>query len=62
MLKTLGAHIKEYKKASIATPMFMIGWKDNDIGYAGKKLLKKSIEMDGFEYTAPLRSVSVFTL
>ena len=25
MLKTLGAHIKEFKKASIATPIFMIG-------------------------------------
>ncbi|MCM1025637.1 MAG: ABC transporter ATP-binding protein/permease [Roseburia sp.] len=25
MLKTLGAHIKEFKKASIATPVFMIG-------------------------------------
>ncbi len=25
MLKTLGAHIKEFKKASIATPLFMIG-------------------------------------
>ena len=25
MLKTLSAHIKEYKKASIATPIFMIG-------------------------------------
>ena len=25
MLKTLGAQIKEYKKASIATPVFMIG-------------------------------------
>lgn len=25
MLKTLGAHVKEYKKASIITPMFMLG-------------------------------------
>ena len=25
MLKTLGAQIKEFKKASIATPLFMIG-------------------------------------
>ena len=24
MIKTLAAHIKEYKKASIATPFFMI--------------------------------------
>ena len=24
MLKTLGAYVKEYKKASIATPLFMI--------------------------------------
>ncbi len=31
---------------SVANPMFMIGWKDNDNGYDGKKLLKKSIEME----------------
>ena len=31
---------------SVATPMYMMGWKDNDIGYGGKKLLKKSIEME----------------
>lgn len=34
------------QKISVATPMFMMGWKDNDVGYAGKKLLKKSIEME----------------
>jgi len=31
---------------SVATPMFMMGWKDNDVGYSGRKLLKKSIEME----------------
>lgn len=31
---------------SVATPMFMLGWKDNDVGYSGKKLLKKIIEME----------------
>ena len=31
---------------SVATPMFMMGWKDNDVGYSGKPLLKKSIEME----------------
>jgi len=38
----------KYKKQniSVATPMFMMGWKDNDTGYSGSKLLKKIIEMD----------------
>ena len=31
---------------SVATPLFMMGWKDNDVGYSGRKLLKKSIEME----------------
>lgn len=29
---------------SVSMPMFMIGFKDNDCGYGGEKLLKKSIE------------------
>ena len=31
---------------SVAKPLFMIGFKDNDIGYSGEKLLKKIIEME----------------
>ncbi len=31
---------------SVAQPLFMIGWKDIDVGYGGEKLLKKSIEME----------------
>lgn len=31
---------------SVAMPMFVIGFKDNDVGYGGKKLLKKIIETD----------------
>lgn len=31
---------------SVALPMFMIGFKDNDCGYGGEKLLKKQIETD----------------
>ncbi|MEE0945120.1 MAG: pitrilysin family protein [Clostridia bacterium] len=34
------------QKISVAQPIFMIGWKDTDVGYGGEKLLKKSIEMD----------------
>lgn len=41
----VAAHYKE-QKISVASPMFMLGWKDNDIGYGGKKLLKKIIEME----------------
>ncbi|MBE7015395.1 MAG: insulinase family protein [Ruminococcaceae bacterium] len=38
----------KYKKQtiSVANPMFMMGWKDNDVGYSGEKLLKKIIEME----------------
>lgn len=38
----------KYKKQtiSVSNPLFMMGWKDNDVGYTGKKLLKKIIEMD----------------
>lgn len=31
---------------SVAKPLFMIGYKDTDIGYSGKKLLKKIIELN----------------
>lgn len=31
---------------SVAMPLFMTGFKDNDTGYDGKKLLKKSIETE----------------
>ncbi len=39
---------KQYieQKISVAKPLFMIGWKDTDVGYGGEKLLKKEIEMD----------------
>ena len=43
--KTVCAKFKT-QKISVASPMFMIGWKDNDVGFTGKKLLKKSIEME----------------
>jgi len=43
--KSVAGKIKK-QKISVATPMFMIGWKDNDNGYGGKKLLKKTIEME----------------
>ena len=43
--KTVAGKFKT-QKISVAMPMFMIGWKDNDIGFAGKKLLKKSIETE----------------
>lgn len=31
---------------SVAKPIFMIGYKDTDVGYSGEKLLKKTIEMN----------------
>ena len=33
------------QKLSVAMPLFMMGFKDTDTGYSGKKLLKKHIEM-----------------
>ncbi len=38
----------DYKEVnlSVAMPKFMMGYKDNDTGYGGDKLLKKSIETD----------------
>ncbi len=43
--KAVAGKFKE-QTISVATPMFMLGWKDNNVGYGGKKLLKKSIEME----------------
>ncbi|MDO5398943.1 MAG: pitrilysin family protein [bacterium] len=34
------------QKLSVAMPLFMMGFKDTDVGYGGKKLLKKNIEMN----------------
>lgn len=34
------------KKMNVSMPLFMMGFKDNDIGYGGEKLLKKNIEID----------------
>lgn len=31
---------------SVSKPLFMIGYKDTDVGYSGEKLLKKIIEMN----------------
>lgn len=35
-----------HKKMKVSMPIFMLGFKDNDIGYGGEKLLKKIIETD----------------
>lgn len=43
--KTVAGKFKT-QKISVSMPMFMIGWKDNDVGFSGKRLLKKSIEME----------------
>ena len=39
---------KEYASQSlrVASPMFMLGYKDTDTGYSGDKLLKKNIETE----------------
>lgn len=39
---------EKYKEISlsVAMPMFVMGFKDNDVGYGGKRLLKKIIETD----------------
>lgn len=34
------------QKLSVAKPIFMIGYKDNDVGYSGFGLMKKMIEMN----------------
>lgn len=31
---------------SVSSPLYMIGFKDTDIGYSGERLLKKNIEVD----------------
>lgn len=33
-------------KMNVSMPLFMLGFKDNDIGYGGDRLLKKNIEID----------------
>ena len=40
--------VKDYaeQKLSVAMPMFMFGFKDNDTGYSGDLLLKKYLEMN----------------
>ena len=43
--KEVASHKKE-TNLSVAMPMFMIGFKDNDCGYGGEKLLKKTIETE----------------
>ena len=42
---TVHSHYAE-QKLSVAMPMFMMGFKDTDTGYDGKKLLKKNIELN----------------
>lgn len=42
---SVAASYKE-QKLSVSMPIFMLGFKDNDVGYSGKKLLKKIIEMN----------------
>jgi len=34
------------QKLSVAAPIFLMGFKDDDVGYDGLRLLKKEIEMD----------------
>ena len=43
--KEIASPYKEVQ-LSVAMPMFVMGFKDNDTGYGGDKLLKKSIETD----------------
>lgn len=40
------AKSKAEQKLSVAMPLFMLGFKDTDVGYGGKELLKKNIEMN----------------
>lgn len=42
--ESVAKHYNE-RSMSVATTMFMAGYKDNDTGYSGKALLKKNIEM-----------------
>ena len=43
--KEVASHKKEVN-LSVAMPMFMIGFKDNNCGFGGEKLLKKKIETE----------------
>ncbi len=43
--KAVAGRYKE-QVISVAAPVFMMGWKDNDVGYAGRQLFKKMIEME----------------
>lgn len=43
--ENISKHYAE-QSLSVATPMFMAGFKDNDTGFGGEKLLKKNIEMN----------------
>ena len=43
--KEVAAHKKEVR-LSVAMPMFMIGFKDNNCGFGGEELLKKTIETE----------------
>ena len=43
--KEVAKHYAE-QKLSVAMPMFMMGFKDTDTGFDGKRLLKKNIEMN----------------
>ncbi len=37
---------EKIQQMKVSMPMFMFGFKDNDIGYGGEMLLKKNIELD----------------
>jgi len=37
---------KVVDKMNVSIPMFMFGFKDNDIGYGGERLLRKNIEIE----------------
>lgn len=43
--KEIAEKCKEIR-LSVSVPMFVMGFKDNDVGYGGEKLLKKSIETE----------------
>ena len=39
------AKTRSEKKMAVAAPMFMFGWKDNDVNKSGAELLKKNLEI-----------------
>ncbi len=43
--KEIASKYKE-QKIAVSRPLFMIGFKDTDVGYGGDALMKKSIEME----------------